>query len=71
MCYGNLHNLKNESCNCSDPLTEHHFQKERFNLVVKQKNESIASMEAELKHLREVIINLKRNASRNLKPSLP
>lgn len=60
MCYGtcDTHNL--EDCNCPNPLTEHHFAKERYNKVLNQKNESIAAMQAEIKHLHNVIKNLKK-----------
>jgi hypothetical protein len=60
MCYGACDTHSLEDCHCPDPLTEHHFAKERFNEVVKQKNQSIADMQAEIKHLHLVINNLKK-----------
>lgn len=60
MCYGNLHELKNENCNCPDPLTEHHFEKERFNLEIQKKNQTIEAMQSEINHLKKVIIKLNK-----------
>lgn len=60
MCYGTVDTQDITDCNCPDPLTEHHFEKQRYNEVLKQKNESIESMQAEIKHLHAVIKNLKK-----------
>ncbi|MFH6944587.1 hypothetical protein [Flavobacterium sp. FlaQc-50] len=60
MCYGTVDTKDITDCHCPDPLTEHHFQKERYNAVLKQKNESIADMQAEIKHLHTVINSLKK-----------
>lgn len=59
MCYSVCNTLDKDDCTCPDPLTEHHFQKERYNEVLKQKNESIANMQAEIKHLNFIIKTLK------------
>jgi len=70
MCYGNLHNLINENCNCDDPLTEHHFEKERFNKVVQDKNQIIESYQVEIKHLKKIITTLNKasNGQRTIQP---
>jgi predicted RNase H-like nuclease (RuvC/YqgF family) len=65
MCYGTMDTRDIRDCNCPDPLTEHQFQKERYNEVLQQKNESIESMQAEINHLNKVIINLKKNKFMN------
>ena len=57
MCYSSING---SNCSCPDPLTDHHFQKERYNEVVKQKNQSIAEFQSEIKHLHNVIKNLKQ-----------
>ena len=61
MCYGTIDTRDIRDCNCSNPLTEYHFQKERFNKVVKEKNDTIASQEAEIKHLNKIIDKLKKS----------
>jgi hypothetical protein len=59
MCYSTVYSKDKRDCSCPDPLTEHHFEKERFNKVVLQKNETIESMQAEINHLNKVINNIK------------
>lgn len=59
MCYGTVDTKDIKDCHCPDPLTEHHFEKERYNEVLKKKNESIAEYQAEIKNLYNVIKNLK------------
>lgn len=58
MCYGTIHSFDIEDCCCDDPLTEHHFAKERFNEILKQKNETIKCMDSELNDLRKIIDEL-------------
>lgn len=60
MCYGTIHSFDIEDCCCDDPLTEHHFEKERFSKVIKQKNQSISDMQSEILLLKKVIINLNK-----------
>lgn len=61
MCMSTIYTQNKEDCSCPDPLTEHHFSKERYNEVLKQKNESIVEYQAEIKHLHSVIQVLKAN----------
>lgn len=58
MCMGTIYSSNKKDCCCLDPLTDHHFEKQRYNEVLKQKNESIESMQAEIKHLHAVIKKL-------------
>lgn len=58
MCYGSINSGDIDGCNCLEPITEYRFQKERFNTVLKQKDDTISSLESELNHLRKVIISL-------------
>ena len=60
MCYSTMYSHDKRDCTCTDPLTVHQFEKERFNRVIKEKNDIIESMESELKHLRKVIEKLKQ-----------
>jgi len=60
MCMSTIYTQNKEDCSCPDPLTEHHFEKERYNKVLASKNETIECMEGELNHLRKVIINLNK-----------
>jgi len=55
MCYGTIHSLDKDDCCCENPLTEYHFEKERFNKIVKQKNDTILAMESELSRLRKIL----------------
>lgn len=60
MCYGTIYTLDKEDCHCADPLQNwNQFEKERFNKILEQKNESIKSMQSEIIHLRKVIEKLK------------
>lgn len=55
MCYGTEYSKDKRDCSCPDPLTEHHFEKERYNKVLKVKNETIKSMQSEIDHLNKII----------------
>lgn len=55
MCYGTIYSHDKEDCCCADPLTEHYFEKKRFNKVVIEKNKTIESMQSELEHLRKIL----------------
>jgi len=55
MCYGTIHSLDKDDCNCENPLTEYQFEKERFNKILKQKNDTILAMESELNRLRKIL----------------
>jgi cobalamin biosynthesis Co2+ chelatase CbiK len=55
MCWGTVHTGNKEDCCCEDPLTEHYFEKKRFNEVLKLKNETIKELQLELKHLRKLL----------------
>lgn len=55
MCYGTIHTLDKDDCNCPEPLTEHHFEKERFNKIVKEKNATIEAQQNELNRLRKIL----------------
>ena len=55
MCYGAMDTRDIDDCNCSEPLTEHHFEKERFNKVVKEKNATIEAQQNELNRLRKIL----------------
>lgn len=57
MCYGSI--IRNKCC-CADPLTAHHFEKERFNEAIAEKNRTIEAMQAEIKNLNKVILILKK-----------
>ena len=70
MCYGTIHSFDIKDCCCENPLTEHHFQKERFNKVVEQKNETIKSLQSEIKYLRTLITKQKL-CKQNLKKEIP
>jgi len=61
MCYGTIHSFNKEDCCCPDPLTEHHFEKERFNQVVQEKNQTIEAQQSEINHLKNVIIKLNKS----------
>lgn len=60
MCYGTIHSFDIEGCCCDDPLTKHHFEKERFNKVIEQKNKSISYMQYEILQLNKVIEKLNK-----------
>ncbi len=60
MCSGTIYSHDKKDCYCQEPLTVHRFEKERFNKIVKEKNQTIKDMESELSHLREVIELLKK-----------
>ena len=60
MCWGTIYSNDLDDCHCQEPLTEYHFQKERFNQAINKKNETIKSMECEIKHLRKVIQKLNK-----------
>lgn len=55
MCYGTIYTHNKEDCCCPEPLTEHTFEKIRFNKVVEQKNKTILALQAELNHLRKIL----------------
>ena len=55
MCYSTIHSREIEDCSCLDPLTEYNFTKEKFNSVLKAKNKTIKSQEAELNYLRSIL----------------
>lgn len=55
MCIGTIHSEDIDDCHCPQPLTEHHFAKERFNKVLKEKNDTIAAQQSELNHLRKIL----------------
>jgi cobalamin biosynthesis Co2+ chelatase CbiK len=55
MCYGTIHSMEIEDCCCENPLTEHHFEKERFNIILQKKNETIKWMQSEIDHLTKII----------------
>lgn len=55
MCWGTVHSKDPDDCICSDPLTEHYFEKKRFNEVVQEKNETIKNLQSEVDHLRSLI----------------
>jgi hypothetical protein len=57
MCMGTI--IRNKCC-CPDPLTEHQFQKERYNKVLDEKNQTIEAMQAEINHLNKIIQKLKK-----------
>lgn len=61
MCYGSINLQCISGCNCPEPTTEYRFAKELFNKILEQKDDTIASLEAELTHLRKVIIKLNKN----------
>lgn len=60
MCYGTIHTQRMEDCCCHDPLTDHHFEKKRFNQVVQKKNQTIQCQQSEINHLKNVIIKLNK-----------
>lgn len=64
MCYSTMYTFDKRDCTCSNPLTEHQFAKERFNKIIKEKNETIKCMESELKNLRKVIEKLKHSSKK-------
>jgi len=55
MCYGTIYTQDKSDCCCPEPLTDHHFEKERFNKIVKEKNDTIAAQQSELQHLRKIL----------------
>lgn len=55
MCFGTIHTLDKDDCCCPEPLTEHHFEKERFNKVLKEKNATIEAQQNELNRLRKIL----------------
>ncbi len=55
MCYGTIHTLDKDDCTCPESLTEHHFEKERFNAIVKEKNATIEAQQNELNRLRKIL----------------
>lgn len=61
MCYGTMDTKDIKDCCCPNPLTEHQFEKERFNKVIKQKNETIQQQQSEIIHLNKIIQKLKNN----------
>lgn len=59
MCHSVCESHNKKDCTCPDPLTEHQFQKERYNKVLSEKNQTIEAMQAEINHLNKVIVKLK------------
>ncbi len=55
MCIGTSNSYDVKDCSCPDPLTDHQFEKERFNKIVEEKNKSIESMQAEIDNLNRII----------------
>lgn len=62
MCYGTVDSHDIDDCICSNPLTDYQFKKERFNKVLKEKNDTISSQQAEIKHLNKIIASLKKTS---------
>lgn len=62
MCYGTINSQNINGCNCPEPLTEHNFQKKRYNEVLAQKNNTIKEMQSEMRHLRKIIISLTKTS---------
>lgn len=60
MCMSVVESGDIRDCNCSEPLTEYHFEKERFNKVVIEKNKTIESLQAEVLHLNKIISKLNK-----------
>jgi hypothetical protein len=58
MCCGTIYTKNKEDCCCPDPLTEHYFEKERYNKVLEAKNETIKWMQSEIDHLNKIIKSL-------------
>lgn len=55
MCYSTIYSHDINDCTCPDPLTDHQFEKKRFNEVIKQKNETIKCLTSEIEHLRKIL----------------
>lgn len=55
MCYGTIHSQDKDDCICQEPLTEYHFEKDRFNKVLKEKNATIEAQQNELNRLRKIL----------------
>ena len=55
MCYGTIYSHDMDDCCCENPLTEYHFEKERFNVAIDKKNKTIKSMQSEIDHLNKII----------------
>jgi uncharacterized protein YfcZ (UPF0381/DUF406 family) len=64
MCYSVANTLDKQDCTCPYPLTAYRFEKERFIKALQQKNETISSMQAEIKHLNEIIKTLKNERNK-------
>lgn len=65
-CYDVLYSDDIEDCNCSSPLTGHQFEKERFNKVVAEKNETIEILLSEnARLLKEMTKLLKKKDGNN------
>jgi hypothetical protein len=60
MCLGTIYSFNKKDCCCPDPLTDHHFEKERYNKVLSEKNETISMMQSEINHLKKVIVHLNK-----------
>lgn len=56
MCWGTVDTKDLDDCHCENPLTEHQFEKERFNRTLDKKNESIRNYESEIKRLNKIIL---------------
>jgi hypothetical protein len=65
MCWGTIHSMDIEDCNCENPLTQHYFEKERFNKIVEDKNKTIISQQNEIKHLNQIIKSFKNKNHEN------
>lgn len=60
MCYGTIETKDLDDCCCENPLTEHHFEKERFNKILAAKNDTIKSQQSEIIHLKKIIEKLNK-----------
>lgn len=58
MCYGTIHTHNKDDCCCPEPITEHQFEKERFNKECERLNNTITSQQSEINHLNKIIENL-------------
>lgn len=55
MCYGTIYSHDLNDCCCENPLTEYHFEKDRFNVAIENKNQTIKSMQSEIDYLNKII----------------
>lgn len=63
MCGGTEYSQDMDDCCCENPLTEYHFEKQRFNIAIGKKNNTIKCMQSEIKHLHKIINNNIKNKS--------